>query len=58
METYVCLLIDEERRIVGVDAFIAEDDAAARAKASAARSASPTARTFELWHKGRKIAVG
>ncbi len=58
METYVCLLIDDDRRIVGVDAFSAPDEAAAKEKAAANKAANPNARAFELWRKGKKVATG
>ena len=57
METYVCLLIDNDRRIVTVEAFTAPDDIAARDKAASAKAASPSACVFELWRKGKKIAT-
>ena len=56
METYVCLLIDDDRRIVGVDTFTATDAAGAKEKAAANKAANPNARAYELWRRGKKIA--
>ena len=57
METYVCLLIDNDRRIVSVEAFTAPNEADAKDKAAAAKAASSSACVFELWRKGKKIAT-
>jgi hypothetical protein len=56
MDTYVCLLVAPDRRIVTVESYTAANDGDATRKAEAMLMNTPAAHGYELWQKGRKIA--
>ncbi len=55
METYVCILLNNDCQIETVEAFSADTEACAHHQATTLVESYPRVRAYELWRKGKKI---